>query len=70
MNDSIMKMNDLMLKLTPITDINTPINTKKTYHKKVNEIKSLYEELKKETDEFFSKLKKFNFMQHPTNSLS
>jgi hypothetical protein len=51
-------INDLMLELTPITDINTPINTKKTYHKKVNEIKSLYEELKKETDEFFSKLKK------------
>ena len=51
-------INELMLELKSITDINTPINTKKTYHKKVNEIKSLYEELKKETEEFFSKFKK------------
>ena len=47
-----------MLDLKSITDINTPINTKLSYGKKVNEIKSLYEELKKETDEFFSKLNK------------
>jgi len=51
-------INELMLELKTISDINTPINTTKTYHKKVNEIKSLYEELEKETDEFFSKLKK------------
>ena len=50
--------NELMIELKSITEINTPINTKKTYHKKVNEIKSLYEELKKETDEFFSKFEK------------
>lgn len=48
-------INELMLDLKSITDINAPINTKK---KKVNEIKTLYEELKKETDEFFSKIKK------------
>ena len=51
-------INELLLELKSITDINKPINTKKTYHKKVNEIKSLYEELKKETEEFFSKFKK------------
>lgn len=51
-------INELMLELKSITDINASINTKKTYHKKVNEIKSLYEELKKETEEFFSKFKK------------
>ena len=51
-------VNELMLELKSITEINTPINTKKTNHKKVNEIKSLCEKLEKEADEFFSKLKK------------
>ena len=51
-------INELMLELTPITEINVPINTKITYGKKVNEIKSRYEQLKHEADEFFSKLKK------------
>jgi len=49
---------ELMLELTPITEITAPINTKMTYGKKVNEIKSQYEQLKHEADEFFSKLKK------------
>ena len=51
-------INELMLELTPITEITAPINTKITYGKKVNEIKSRYEQLKHEADEFFSKLKK------------
>lgn len=50
--------NELQLELKLITNINTPINTRKTYHKKVNEIKLLYEEVKKEIDEFFSKFEK------------
>ena len=41
-----------------MNEINTHMNTKKTCHKKVNELKSLCEELEKEVDEFFSKLKK------------
>jgi hypothetical protein len=49
---------ELMLELTPITEITAPINTKMTYGKKVNEIKLLYEEVNKEADEFFGKLKK------------
>ena len=49
---------DLTLKLTPITEINFPINLKRKYTKQVCEIKELYETLVKETDEFFSKMKK------------
>jgi hypothetical protein len=48
----------LMLELTPITEITAPINTKMSYGKKVNELKLRYEQLKNESDEFFSKFKK------------
>jgi hypothetical protein len=51
-------INELMLELTPITEIAASINTKVSYCKKINEIKSLYEKLKKESDEFFGKFKK------------
>lgn len=50
--------NDLMLEVTQISEINPPIVTKKIYGKKVNEIKLLLEDVKKEADEFFSKFKK------------
>ena len=49
---------ELMLELTPISEISAPINTKMSNNKKVNEIKSLCENLEKEAHEFFSKLKK------------
>ena len=49
---------ELMLELTPITEIITHINTKMSYGKKVNKIKSLCEELEKETEEFFGNFKK------------
>lgn len=49
---------DLTLKLTPITEIYFPINPKRKYTKQVCQIKELYETLVKETDEFFSKMKK------------
>ena len=51
-------INELMLELTPITEIAAYINTKVTYSKKINEIQSLYEKLKKESDEFFGKFTK------------
>ena len=49
---------ELMIELTPITEIIAPINTKMSYGKKVNELKFRYEQLKNEADELFSKLKK------------
>lgn len=49
-------INELMLELKSIKDINPSINI--NYPKSFYEIKSLYEELKKETDEFFSKFEK------------
>jgi hypothetical protein len=49
---------ELMLELTPISEISAPINTKMSNNKKVNEIKSLCENLEKEAHEFFSKFKK------------
>ena len=55
--------NDLTLKLTPITEIITPINKKTSHGKRINEIKEHYEMLEKEAYEFFNKLKiegKFN----------
>jgi hypothetical protein len=48
--------NDLRLELKLITDIYTT----KTCCKEINKIKSSYEKLKKETDKFFSNLKKNN----------
>ena len=55
-------LNDLMLELTPITEISAQItknnNNNNNNNKKVNEIKLLYEEVKKEADEFFGKFKK------------
>jgi len=49
---------ELNLELTPIIEIIAPINKKRIYCKKVNEIKLLIEELEKEVNEFFSKLNK------------
>jgi hypothetical protein len=51
-------VNELMLELTQITEISAPINRKNSNNKKVNEIKLLYEQVKKEADEFFGKFKK------------
>lgn len=51
-------VNDLMLKLTPISEFSEPVNTKKSNNKKVNEIKMLYEQVKKEADEFSGKFQK------------
>ncbi len=51
-------INDLMLELTPIDEISAPTNKNKNNSDKVNEIKMLYEELKKEADEFLGKFKK------------
>lgn len=50
-------VNDLMLVLTPITEISEPIITKSN-NKKVNEMKIMCEQLKNDNDEFLSKLKK------------
>lgn len=50
---------ELMLKLTPITEIDdTIISRKCTSGKKINEIKLLLKELETESHEFFSQLKK------------
>jgi len=51
-------VNELNLELTPITEILTQNNIKKSNNKKVNELTILYEELKKEKDEFYIKLNK------------
>ena len=51
-------VNDLMFELTSITEISAPINIKKNNNKKVNEIKILYEQVKKEADDFFGEFKK------------
>jgi len=48
---------ELTLELTPLTDIITPINKKTSHGKPYNEIKTQYDILKKEADEFFTKLK-------------
>ena len=53
-------VNDLNLEVTSVTNILAPINTKKSNNNQVDEIKLLYEELKKEADEFFYKFKKEN----------
>jgi hypothetical protein len=49
---------DLTLELTPITEIIAPIDKKLRHGKWVNDIKLLYEKLEKETDVFFSKLRR------------
>ena len=49
---------DLTLELTPITEIIAPIDKKLRHGKLVNDIKLLYEKLEKETDVFFSKLRR------------
>lgn len=53
-------VNDLNLEVKSVTDISAPINTQKNNNNQVDEIKLLYEELKKEADEFFDKFKKEN----------
>ncbi len=53
-----MLVNDLLFKLTPITEISAPTNATKKSNKKVIEIKMLYDALKEEADEFFGKFKK------------
>ena len=50
--------NDLMLELRQITEISAAFDRKKSNNDKVKEIELLYEELKKETEDFFGKLKK------------
>jgi len=49
---------ELNLELIQITEINVPINTKKYYTKKINQIKELYETLEKEVYEFSDKFNK------------
>lgn len=51
---------DLKLKLTQISEISVSANRKKSNNKKINELKLLYEQLKKEADEFFGNFKKEN----------
>lgn len=50
--------NDLMLELIQITEIPETFDRKKSNNDKVNEIELLYEDLKKETEDFFGKFKK------------
>jgi len=52
--------NELLLELTSIDEITTLITTTPSYGKKVNEIKTIYEDLKKDADTFFIKFKKDN----------
>uniref|UniRef100_A0A6C0AV47 Bacteriophage T5 Orf172 DNA-binding domain-containing protein n=1 Tax=viral metagenome TaxID=1070528 RepID=A0A6C0AV47_9ZZZZ len=52
--------NDLMLELRQVTEISAAFDRKKSNNDKVKEIELLYEELKKETEDFFGKFKKEN----------